>query len=111
VSDGFVNTAAGTYIVKDPGAILTYGLALEDWLNGETLASATWTVPAGITKVSESLNSLPITSGARTYSANTCALVRLSGGSASTDYSLVCHWVTSGGDEDERTIIIRVRQR
>lgn len=110
--EGFTISAAGAWILKDPGAILTYGVAFEDWLPaGGTLSTGSWTVPGGITKVSESLNLAPLTVGDRTYAANTVALVRLSGGTAGTDYTCTVHITTNTGDEDERSIIVKVRDR
>lgn len=85
----------------DPQAKLDYSI---DWgslgwlVGGDTLATATWTVPAGITKVSET-------------NTTTTATVWLSGGTVDTDYDVVCHVVTGAGREDDRTLRIQVRQR
>ena len=72
---------------KAQGATLDYSIPLA---NGDTIASAAWTV-TGATKVSES-------------SSTTAASVRVSGGSVGTVAKLVCHIVGASGLEYERTI-------
>lgn len=85
---------------KDPEAKLWYGLDWADdgWLGSDTIVSATWTVPTGLTKLSET-------------NTTTTALVKLSGGTANTDYTVTCHIVTAAGDEDDRSLLIQVRNR
>ena len=83
---------AATYTTtKAQGATLDYSIALA---NGDTIASAAWTV-TGATKVSES-------------SSSTAALVRVSGGSVGTVAKLVCHIVGASGLEYERTIELTI---
>ena len=91
--------------LKDPNAILEYGFdwGEDDWLeSGETIASAVWTIPAGITKVSE-------TAG------DEITQVVLSGGTAGETYIITCHVVTTGGSvegrEDDRSLEIIVEER
>jgi hypothetical protein len=85
--------------LKDPQAILDYGFDWTDWLDEhETISSVTWTVPSGITKVSQTESS-------------TEALIWLSGGTAGTNYDVVCHIVTSATRADDRTMTIKVAQR
>ena len=76
---------------KAQGATLDYSIALA---NGDTIASAAWTV-TGATKVSES-------------SSTTAASVRVSGGSVGTVAKLVCHIVGASGLEYERTIELTI---
>ena len=83
---------AATYTTtKAQGATLDYSIALA---NGDTIASAVWTV-TGATKVSES-------------SSTTAASVRVSGGSVGTVAKLVCHIVGASGLEYERTIELTI---
>jgi len=89
-------------MLKDPSAELDYGFNWADrgWLAaGETITTSTWTVPAGLTQ---------LTSG---VSGGTVTTVWLSGGAAENDYMITNRIVTSGGRTDERSLIIRVRQR
>lgn len=95
---------------RAPDAIRTYGL---DWsgtlASGDTLASVAWTVPAGLTLVSQGANSEIVTEGRNSYAAGTLALVRLSGGTAGTDYTLTCAVVTAQGDRDSRSVRLPCR--
>ena len=76
---------------KAQGATLDYSIALA---NGDTIASAAWTV-TGATKVSET-------------SSTTAASVRVSGGTVGTPAKLVCHLVGASGLEYERTIELAI---
>lgn len=94
-------TPLKTY-TKDPGATLDYSENWADpsdnWLGADTIVSSAWTVSAGLTKVSET-------------NTTTTTTVWLSGGTDGADYTATCHVVTAGGREDERTLLIQVRQR
>ena len=84
---------------KDPGAKLDYAV---DWTAqlqaSETISTSTWTVPTGLTKVSEAI------SGGK-------AIVWLSGGTVGVAYSVTNHIITNQSREDERTIPIVVVDR
>lgn len=85
--------------LKDPDAVLDYGFDWSEWLQtGETLSSATWTIPSGITKSSQQESS-------------TGTVIWLSGGTAGTNYNISCKIVTSANRTDERTMTIIVRNR
>jgi len=83
---------------KDPDAVLDYQVDWSDWLDTDTISTSTWTVPTGITKDSDT-------------NTTTAATIWLSGGTAGTSYNIVNHIVTAAGREDDRTIIIKVRER
>lgn len=83
--------------VKDPGAKLDYTFDWSQYLaDGETIQSQTVTVPNGLTESLVSANDTAVT-------------VWVEGGTADTDYDVVCQVTTSAGRIDERTIIIQVR--
>ena len=84
--------------IKDPDAVLDYAVDWTDWLGSDTIASASWTVGTGLTKVTNS-NTTKV------------ATVWLSGGTASTEYSIVNRIVTAGGRTDDRTLTIAVEQK
>jgi len=84
--------------IKDPQAILDYQINWASWLGADTISTSTWTVPAGITKVSDS-------------NTTTTTTIWLSGGTVDTDYDIVNHIKTVGTREDDRTIHIQVRQK
>jgi hypothetical protein len=81
---------------KDPQAIWPYTINYVNLLpTGETISSVTWTVPNGLTKVSQA-------------NTTTTATAVLSGGTAGQQYEVLCHITTTpGGYEDDRTIIIK----
>lgn len=78
---------------KDPDAVLDYRIDWATWLGVDTISTSTWTVPAGITKFTDSKTT-------------TTTTIWLSGGTAGETYSVKDHIVTAGGREDERTLTI-----
>ena len=96
--------------IKDPDAVLDYGIDWSDkdaatnaigdngWLQGDTIASSVWTVPAGITKDSDSFN-------------DTSAIAWLSGGVIGKRYELANTVTTAGGRTEDRSISILVRSK
>jgi hypothetical protein len=84
---------------KDPDAILDYGFNWTGWLaSGETIVSASWTIPTGITKTTDQVTT-------------THTVVWLSGGTVGKTYAIACKITTSAGRVDERTFRIYVSQR
>jgi hypothetical protein len=107
---GFYESAYGLEIIKDPDSSLDYSLAWTDRLaSGVTISSATWAVPAGLTKVSEQVNGAPVVANGRTFPIGTVAVVRISGGTIGERYTCVCHAILSSAEVDEQSIIIDVR--
>lgn len=92
-----------TTMEKDPDAKLPYSVDWSKWLanEGDTAASAAWTVPAGMTKESSPAETL--VSGVAT--------VWLSGGTLGQSYEVVCRLTTTAGRIDERTILIVIKSR
>ena len=91
---------ADNHFSKSPLAKLDYTVDWEDWLaTGETISSATWTIPSGLTDEENESNT------------TTSATAWVSGGSVGTEYQLVCKIVTSEAREDARTIRITVESR
>ena len=101
---------AQTEWIKDPDAVLDYkfdwkastnGTGDSDWLAaGETISAHVIDEDTGITVDSSALSD-----------ANTSVTVWLSGGTAGTDYSVRCEIDTSASRTDERTMIIKCRER
>lgn len=87
-----------TVYIHDPNAVLDYQNDWAAWLDGDTITTSTWSVPAGITKDSDSHTT-------------TTTTVWLSGGTAGSEYHCINHVVTAAGREDDRTITIRVQER
>lgn len=89
-----------TLAPKDPNDIIDYLVDWSDWLSdGDTIASSTWIVPAGITKDSDTFT-------------NTTTTIWLSGGTAGQSYSLTNRIVTSNNPPrtKDKTITIRVKE-
>lgn len=86
--------------VKDPDAVLDYAIDwATNWLEaGETISSHTVTVPAGITKDSDSESAGTVT-------------IWLSGGTAGSTYRVTCQIVTSSSRTDDRSFDVLVSQR
>jgi hypothetical protein len=83
------------WIYKTPGGVLDYPFNWEKWLGTDTIATAVWTVPTGLTKTAQS-------------ETETVANAWISGGVIGTSYKVSCKITTVGGRTEERTIEIRV---
>jgi hypothetical protein len=83
---------------KDPEAVLDYVLDWTDELDGDTITSASWDVPAGLTLDNES-------------NTTTACTVWLSGGVTGTNYRLVNEVTTAAGRTDQRTVSITVKDK
>jgi len=84
--------------VKDPQAKLDYQVDWTAWLGSDTIKTSTWTVPTGITKVSDSATTAKAT-------------VWLSGGTDGAEYRIVNHILTNAAREDDRSFLISVKNQ
>lgn len=85
--------------LKDPRSVLDYTLSWVNWLAvGETIVTSSWTVPAGITKDSES-------------NTTTTSTVWLSGGTDGQNYILTHSVTTNQGRSESRDVGIFCRLR
>ncbi len=80
---------------KDPDEVLDYSLDWTTWLDGDTIATSTWTVPSGITKDSDSTTT-------------TATTIWVSGGTAGESYVLLNRIVTDGGRTKDQTVLLDV---
>jgi hypothetical protein len=86
---------------KDPDEKLDYAVDWSAWLPaGDTLASAAWTVPTGITQATPAPSI-----------DDTTATVWLSGGTAGQSYPIACRVTTAQGRIVDRTLTILVTNR
>lgn len=83
---------------KDPDEVLDYEVDWTDRLAGDTIATATWTFPAGITKDSQS-------------ETDTAARVWISGGTLGEDYEILCRITTAGGRTMDQTVKIKLKAK
>jgi hypothetical protein len=91
----------------DPNASLRYGFdwAAEGWLPvGDTIVTSTWS----ITKAVAGDNTLVLS--VSTHDSTTTA-IRATGGTVGNDYQITNHIVTSAGDSDDRSHILKCRER
>jgi hypothetical protein len=105
---GFKKDVVGTYILKDPGAIITYTIDWEDWLSpGSKVSTSTWTISTvtgdganAMSKVSDG-----ITNGDKhTY-------IEVQKGTNGNTYVIKNTVVTSDGTTDVRRFRVRVEER
>lgn len=87
--------------VHDPQAVLDYVIDWSTYLGADTIMSCTWDITgpdAVLIKDNDSHT-------------DTTATIWLSGGTANRDYTVTCHIETGLGREDDRSIMIQVRQQ
>jgi hypothetical protein len=85
--------------IHDPQATLVYGFDWADWLaENDSLATSTWTGDEGITIGNDELD-------------GTETRVLISGGTDKENYRITNHVVSALGLEDDRSILLKVRQR
>lgn len=84
--------------IKDPNAIEDYSITWTKHLAAsETIATSTFTVPTGLTKVSES-------------NTTTQSIVQLSGGTLHVEYLVINHVTTNQGRQFDQTVIVRIEE-
>jgi len=83
---------------KDSAATLDYTFDFTAWLGTDTIASAVVTTPTGLTEASETNTTTKVT-------------VWLSGGTVGQSYTVTCRITTVAGRVDERSLLIRVRDK
>lgn len=103
---GFIETANGVEISKDPAATLTYTLDWTNWLEaGQTITAAAFTVAARRNDPTPpTIVTQGIQSGVRTY-------VQLSGGQVDKVYIVSCQITTNTGLIDKRSFRMLVETR
>ncbi|MBN1567941.1 MAG: hypothetical protein JXA73_08835 [Acidobacteria bacterium] len=85
----------------DPDAKLWYGVNWEDWLDdGVTIVTSTWSVPTGVTKISE--GNTDTQSAVKVY---------IPAGVEGEEYIITNHIVASDGQEEDRSIKLKIRER
>jgi hypothetical protein len=87
---------------KDPDAILDYVVDWSSWLDGDTISSSDWIVPA------EPAGPPAVDSDA--FSATTTT-VWLSGGTDGETYEFVNRVDTAGGRRDDRTVKFKMKHK
>lgn len=91
-------TASLITFYKDPDTILDYLINWGPWLGADDISTSTWTIPAGITKVTDTNTTKTVT-------------IWLSGGSIGERYTLENEIVTTGGRTTNRQIVVEIIER
>jgi len=105
---GFKKDVTGTYIVKDPGAIITYTVDWSEWLpTTSNISTSTWTISTvsgdganALTKVTDGITNV-----------NKYTYIEVSKGTDGNTYVAKNTVVTSDGTTDVRRFRIRVQDR
>ncbi len=115
MSSAFAQAAAvGLFptITKDPDAVLDYKIAWKDWLDGDTIATSTWTIAAGLTGSSQSINSGgTVTIEDVVHPVSSVTTTWLTGGTAGTRYRVTNRVATAGGRTDDRSFDVIVQDK
>lgn len=82
-------------LLKDPADIRTYSIDWSAWLGTDTISSANWTLPTGLTQVTASATS-------------TVASIKISGGSNGHTYTVACTVVTAAGQTKKVSFYLQV---
>lgn len=83
---------------KDPDEILDYGIDWTPRLAEDTIATSTWIVPDGITKVSDS-------------STSTATEIWLSGGTIGAALQITNRVVTAGGRTMDQSVTLLIKAK
>lgn len=90
---------------KDPDAKLPYGFDYSDWLtDGDTLSDSSWSIE----RVNGSGASMSVSSSEFT---DTIAKATVDGGAKGQQYLLTNSIVTADALEDDRTILVTIKER
>ncbi len=84
--------------VKDPDATLDYTFNWGPWLDGDTISTSIWILETPLSSVSESKT-------------DTIATVFISGGTHLQNYLATNRITTVSGRTDDRTFILRIRNK
>jgi hypothetical protein len=86
--------------VKDPQATLDYSFDWGPWLVSDIIETSTWIAESGIS----------IVNGSESFT-DTITTLYLTGGSNNQKYEVTNRITTEGSRTDERTMLIRVRNK
>jgi hypothetical protein len=85
-------------IEKDPNSRLDYGFTWADWLVQDTIVASEWIVPSDLTNILD-------------YFTDTDAIIWLEGGVVGNTYEITNHITTAAGREEDRSLIIIMKER
>jgi hypothetical protein len=87
-----------SHFIKDPQAVIDYTIRWTGWLGDDTIASSSWIVPAGIVNTSESNNTVD-------------TIIWVASGTVGQVYEIINRIITAGGQQNDQTISILIREK
>jgi len=99
--------------VKDPDSVVNYTLEWNEWLDGETISTSTWSVSGGESPLTLTVDSSSIGAydGVSPELASAQATVVVSSGTAGSSYLLTNRITSSGGLTGDDSILVRVWEK
>lgn len=100
------STTTVSTFVHDPDAKLDYGFDWNDksWLGTDTISTSTWTV------IPKTAGDVSMVLSASTHDTTTTT-IWADGGTDGHDYTITNHIITAAGREDDRSHVLKCRQR
>lgn len=83
---------------KDPEDVSWWEVDAASFLDGDTISTATFTAPSGITKVTEG-------------NTTTTARIKVSGGTAGISYTFGLTITTAGGQTFQRDCVLKIKDQ
>lgn len=105
---GFKQDNFGSYIDKDPHAVLNYTIDWTDWIDGDQIESSTWTVT---TYSTSTVDTSVLTVDNTAISGNKKSIVTLSAGTVGNIYSVRNTIVTANDLTESRAFRVKVVNR
>lgn len=105
---GFQRDQFGSFILKDPRAVLNYTIDWTDWIDGDTIHSSTWSITTYSTSTVDT-SVLTVTNTA--IQGNKKAIVTLSSGTVGNIYNVRNTIVTHNDLTESRAFRVKVENR
>jgi hypothetical protein len=86
-------------ISKDPDSTMDFNIDWEEWLEGDSITTSSWSVPAGL-----------VVTGT-VFAASGLATIWLAGGTVGDIYTITNTITTAFGRDDQRSLVIVIVER
>ena len=106
---GFLRDQFGSYILKDPRAVLNYTIDWTDWIGSDTIATSTWAVTTYSTSTVDT--SVLAVNGTAVAVGNKKSIVTLSSGTVGNIYNVRNTIVTANDLKESRAFRVKVENR
>jgi hypothetical protein len=105
---GFKQDNFGSYIEKDPAAVLNYTIDWTDWIGSDTIVTSTWAIT---TYSTSTVDTSVLTVDGSGISANKKAVVTLSSGTVGNIYNVRNTIITADDLTESRAFRVKVVNR